>query len=129
MYDLALIKPAPLVERRLRYDVPERILADGRIWQELDTGAVERLCDSLCGADIEALAISFLHAYTNPAHELAALEIVRKRLPNIAISVSHQVAPGMREYPRTSTTVANAYVQPITERYLERVADGLKRPT
>ncbi len=126
MYDLALVKPAPLVERRVRYDVPERILADGRIWHELNPGAVERLCDSLSGAGIEALAICFLHAYTNPAHELAALEIVRKRLPNIAISVSHQVAPGMREYPRTSTTVANAYVQPITERYLERVADGLK---
>ena len=59
-------------------------------------------------------------------HELAALDIVRAELPEIAVSVSHQVAPGMREYPRASTTIANAYVQPITERYLERIASGLK---
>ena len=66
-----------------------------------------------------------MHAYTNPAHELAALEIVAARTAGVSLSASHQVAPGMREYPRASTTSANAYVQPITERYLERVASGL----
>ena len=69
---------------------------------------------------------AFLHAYTNPAHELTALEIVREELPGVSTSVSHQVAPGMREYPRASTTIANAYAQPITELYMERVARGLK---
>ncbi|MCY4019134.1 MAG: hydantoinase/oxoprolinase family protein [Chloroflexi bacterium] len=126
MYDLALVKPAPLVERRLRFDVPERILADGRILQELDADALEGICAQLEAEGIEALAICFLHAYTNPAHELTAYQQVKARWPKLPVSVSHQVAPGMREYPRTSTTVANAYVQPITERYLARVDDGLR---
>ena len=125
MYDLALVKPTPLVERRLRFDVPERILADGRVWHALELEALRGLCDQLADEKIEAVAICFLHAYTNPAHELAALEVARERLPNVAISLSHQVAPGMREYPRTSTTIANAYVQPVADRYLRRLADGL----
>ena len=125
--NLALIKPAPLVERRLRFDIPERILADGRIYHELDLDALQGVCAQLNGEVIDAVAICFLHAYTNPAHELAALEAVKALLPGVAISVSHQVAPGMREYPRTSTTVANAYVQPITERYLARVDEGLRQ--
>ncbi len=126
MYDLALVKPTPLVERRLRFDVPERILADGRILQELDSHALGSICEQLRAEGIQALAICFLHAYTNPAHELAALAQVKARLPALPVSVSHQVAPGMREYPRASTTVANAYTQPITERYLARLAGGLR---
>ena len=126
MYDLALVKPDPLVERRLRFDVPERILADGRIWRALDSEKLHELCNQLAVERLEAVAICFLHAFTNPVHELQALEIVRQRLPELAISVSHQVAAGMREYPRTSTTVANACVQPVAERYLARVADGLQ---
>ena len=127
MYDLALKKPPPLAERRLRYDVPERMLADGRVWRPLDETRLREICAALRAEDIEAVAICFLHAYTNPAHELAALAIVREELPAVSTSASHQVAPGMREYPRASTTIANAYVQPITERYLERVARGLKQ--
>ncbi len=126
MYDLALVKPAPLVERRLRFDVPERVTADGSVRQALDTAALQGLCQQLRDEGIHAVAICFLHAFTNPAHEIEAREVVQKLLPDIAISVSHQVAPGMREYPRTSTTVANAYVQPITERYMARVEDGLR---
>ena len=126
MYDLALKKPAPLAERRLRFDVPERMLADGRVWLKPDDECLRNICAQLRTEEVEAVAICFLHAYTNPAHEVAALDIVRAELPEIAVSVSHQVAPGMREYPRASTTIANAYVQPITERYLERVASGLK---
>ena len=126
MYDLALKKPPPLAERRLRFDVPERMLADGRVWRPLDESRVREICAALRADEIEAVAICFLHAYTNPAHELAALAIVGEELPEIPISASHQVAPGMREYPRASTTIANAYVQPITERYMERVETGLK---
>ncbi len=126
MYDLALKKPPPLAERRLRFDVPERMLADGRVWRPLDETRLRDICAALRAEDIEAVAICFLHAYTNPAHELAALAIVREELPSVSTSASHQVAPGMREYPRASTTIANAYVQPITERYMERVASGLK---
>ena len=126
MYDLALKKPPPLAERRLRFDVPERTLADGRVWRPLDETRLREICAELRAEDIEAVAICFLHAYTNPAHELDALAIVREELPAVSTSASHQVAPGMREYPRASTTIANAYVQPITERYMERVASGLK---
>lgn len=125
MYDLTLRKPQPLVERRLRFDVPERVLADGTVRESLDTDALLTLCEALRDEGVAAVGICFLHAYTNPAHELQALEIVREALPDVAVSVSHQVAPGMREHPRTSTTVANAYVQPITEQYMARVADGL----
>ena len=126
MYDLALKKPPPLVERRLRFDVPERMLADGRVWRPLDASRLREICAALRAEAIEAVAICFLHAYTNPAHELSALEIVAEELPGASVSASHQVAPGMREYPRASTTIANAYAQPITERYMERVASGLK---
>jgi N-methylhydantoinase A len=126
MYDLALVKPAPLVERRLRFDAPERITADGRIWQKLDTDVLRALCQQLREEKIAAVAICFLHAFTNPVHEIEAMAMVCELLPEVAVSVSHQVAPGMREYPRTSTTVANAYVQPITEQYIARVQNGLR---
>jgi len=126
MYDLALKKPPPLAERRLRFDVPERMLADGAVWRSLDVTRLREICAMLRAEAIEAVAICFLHAYTNPAHELTALEILREELPAVSTSASHQVAPGMREYPRASTTIANAYVQPITERYMERIDCGLK---
>jgi len=126
MYDLALVKPEPLVERRLRFDIPERITADGNIYQALDVSTLLDVCQQLREDKIAAVAICFLHSFTNAVHEIEALNIVRELLPDVAISVSHQVAPGMREYPRTSTTVANAYVQPITEQYMARVEDGLR---
>ena len=126
MYDLALKKPTPLAERRLRFDLPERMLADGRVWTPLDEARAREICAVLRAEAIDSVAICFLHAYTNPAHELAALAIVGQELPEISISVSHQVAPGMREYLRASTTIANAYVQPITERYMRRVETGLQ---
>ncbi len=126
MYDLALKKPAPLAERRLRFDAPERMLAAGTVWQALDEPALRQICRRLRAEGVEAVAVCFLHAYANPAHELAALRIVGDELPGVARCASHQVAPGMREYPRASTTVANAYVQPVTERYLARLEAGLQ---
>jgi len=126
MYDLALKKPAPLVERRLRFDVPERILADGRVWQALDEARLREICAILRAESVQAVAVCFLHAYTNPAHELAALDTLREGLPHAALSASHQVAPGMREHPRASTTSANAAVQPIMAAYLARVERGLR---
>ena len=125
MYDLALKKPPPLAPRQLRFDVPERMLADGRVYKPLDETALREICAGLGALGIEAVAICFLHAYTNPAHELAALDIARQLLPRACLSASHQVAPGMREYPRASTTIANAYVQPVTERYLDNLARDL----
>ena len=126
MYDLALQKPQPLAPRHLRFDVPERMLADERVYKPLDEEALRDICRRLRGLEIEAVGICFLHAYTNPTHELLALQIAREELPAAALSASHQVAPGMREYPRASTTIANAYVQPIAEQYLARLERDLQ---
>lgn len=125
IYDLQLELPEPLVERRLRLEVPERMNVRGEVLIPLDEDAVRAACELLRSEGVEAVAICFLHAYANPAHEQQALEIARKVMPATAISVSHQVAPEMREYDRTSTTVANAYVQPLTGRYMARLAEGL----
>jgi len=125
IYDLGLVKPPPLVERRLRFGVHERMAANGEVLHPLDANAVAELCKQLNAEGIESVAICLLHAFTNPRHELDVYEIVRDEMPNASISISHQVSPAMREYQRTSTTVANAYVQPITSNYLERIQSGL----
>ncbi len=126
IYDLELILPNPLVERRLRLEVPERMDAQGEILETLDEAALEALCRQLQPENIDALAITFLHAYANPTHERQAATIVHQMLPNVALTLSHEVAPELREYERTSTTVANAYVQPLTKRYLHRLEAGLQ---
>ncbi len=126
IYDLFLRLPEPLVERRLRLEVPERIKVTGEIVTPLDEEAVRNSCQILKDAGVNAIAICFLHSYVSPDHENRAAGIVREMLPDIALSVSHRVAPEMREYERTSTTVANAYVQPLTGRYLEGLEEGLR---
>lgn len=126
IYDLGLVKPPPLVERRLRFGIAERMEANGEVLHPLDVNVVTELCKTLNAEGIESVAICLLHAFTNPRHELDVYEIVRDEMPNASISISHQVSPAMREYQRTSTTVANAYVQPITSNYLERIQSGLK---
>jgi N-methylhydantoinase A len=125
IYDLGLVKPQPLVERRLRFGIPERMTSSGEVLRPLDTQAVTELCKQLNAEGIESVAICLLHAFTNPRHELDVYEIVRDEMPNASVSISHQVSPAMREYQRASTTVANAYVQPITSNYLERIQSGL----
>ena len=127
IYDLFLVLPAPLVERRLRLEVPERLDAQGEVLTPFDEDALRTACQQLETEGVEAVAIVFLHAYANPTHELRAAEIVRHTLPHVALSLSHQVASELREYERTSTTVANAYVQPLTTRYLRGLEDGLRR--
>ena len=87
---------------------------------------VVKACEMLREAEVDAVAIAFLHAYVNPDHERRAEEIVRSLMPDVGISVSHRVAAELREFERTSTTVANAYVQPMVEKYLARLEDGLK---
>lgn len=125
LYDLGLIKPTPLVERRLRLEVDERMTARGEIYTPLDEESVRARCKQMAAEGVEAVAICFLHAYANNAHELRAREIVHEMMPGVPVSLSHQVAPAMREYPRTSTTVANAYVQPLTQTYMQRLQAGL----
>jgi N-methylhydantoinase A len=125
-YDLYMERPQPLVSRDLRLEVPERLAADGSVLLRLDEGALEHLAPSLQQHDIEALAISFLHSYINPAHEVRAREVVARLLPRMAVTISSEVCREIREYERTSTVVANAYVLPMMERYLARMQDGLR---
>ncbi len=124
-YDLYMERPAPLVERDLRLEVPERLAADGSVLLDLDEDALLSLTAVLKAQRIEALAISFLHSYINPAHEERARDLLAAAMPGLAITLSCEVCREIREYERTSTTVANAYVLPLMASYLGRMRDGL----
>jgi 5-oxoprolinase (ATP-hydrolysing)/N-methylhydantoinase A len=121
IYDLFLRYPDPLVPRRWRLEVDERCSRDGTVLRPLDLEQVRAAVRTLVAQGVRALAVVFLHAYRNPAHEQAARELVRAEFPDLAVSISSDVAPEIREYERTCTTVANAYVQPLVARYLDRL--------
>jgi N-methylhydantoinase A len=125
-YDLYMERPEPLVSRDLRLEVPERCAADGAVLLDLDEAALDALVPTLQARGIEALAISFLHSYVNPAHEERARARLARALPDLAITISSEVCREIREYERTSTTIANAYVLPLMERYITRMQDGLR---
>ncbi|HVC59609.1 MAG TPA: hydantoinase/oxoprolinase family protein [Acetobacteraceae bacterium] len=124
-YDLYMERPAPLVERDLRLEVAERLAADGSVLLALDEASLDALVPVLLRERIEALAISFLHSYMNPAHEERARARLARALPDVAITISSEVCREIREYERTSTTVANAYVLPLMDRYLARMQERL----
>src|SRR4051794_15539118 len=117
-YDVNIDLPPPLVPRRLRFVVPERIDARGRVVTPLDEEAVAMLADRFAALGVESVAIGFLHSFTNPAHERHTSEILRARLAGVSFTLSSEVSPEMREYERFSTACANAYVQPMIGRYL-----------
>jgi N-methylhydantoinase A len=123
-YDIFLRKPVPLVPRERRFTVPERIDARGEILRPLETAAVDRVIDELRRLKIESVAVALMHGYANPEHEVAIRARVKERLPYVSVSLASEVCPEIREYERTSTTVANAYVQPVMAGYLERLARG-----
>src|SRR5262245_259493 len=125
LYDLEMRMPEPLVRRRLRLGVPERTDHAGRVRQPLDPARVADAVRALEAAGVEAIAICFLHAYQNPANERAAAAAVRAALPGVTVTTSVEVLPEIREYERASTTVLNAYVQPLARRYLGRLRQGL----
>ncbi|MBI3515551.1 MAG: hydantoinase/oxoprolinase family protein [Proteobacteria bacterium] len=120
-YDIFMEKPAPLVPREWRFEVRERIDARGRLVEALDETAVAALMPVLERERIESVAIGFLHAYIDPAHEQRARDILAAALPRLAITLSGDVCPEMREYDRWSTACANAYVQPTMAGYLGRL--------
>lgn len=124
-YDLQLELPKPLVKRRWRRGVTERLEASGKVHTPLDVEQVKSQIAFLRDEGIESLAICYLHAHKNGEHEAATAALIRDIAPGISVSCSHQVAPEIREYERTSTTVINAYLQPIMERYLARLAARL----
>ena len=121
LYDLSLDLPRPLVPRSLCAEVSERISAQGDVLIPLDSDDLCSQVEHLVRAGVESVAIVFLHAYRNAAHERAALEVITRRFPELFVSASHEVAPEIREFERASTTVANAYVQPLAARYLGRL--------
>ncbi len=124
-YDVFMEKPPPLVPRRHRYTVPERISARGAVLVPLDEAAVAALVERLEADGIESVAIGFLHSFTNPAHEIRTRDILAERLPAMTFTLSSEVSPEMREYERFSTACANAYVQPLMTRYLTRLEGDL----
>jgi N-methylhydantoinase A len=126
LYDLQFEKPRPLVPRRLAFEVRERLGADGQVIEPLDTAEVLAVAAALRAAGVEAVAICFLHSYANPEHERRTAEILADELPELHISASADVSPEIREYFRASTTVVNAAVRPIVNRYLSSIRRLLK---
>ncbi len=132
-YDIFIERPRQLVTREMRFTVAERVDVTGKVQIPLDEPALRALCSNLQHRQIEAVAIAFLHAYANPAHEQRAAEIVSEMLPDVSVTLSSEVCPEMREYERTSTAIANAYVQPLMSGYLRRLEkrfaeEGYRRP-
>ena len=125
-YDLFLEKPDPLVPAHLRFDVPERLAADGRVIDELDENVLRQIALALAEEQVASVAVCFLHSFSDPTHEQRARSILEEELPGATVSLSSEVAPEIREYQRMSTTAANAYVQPIAARYLNRVKENLQ---
>jgi len=124
-YDLELVRPDPLIARPLRLEAPERMASDGTVLKPLNEDAIRRIAALAKEQNIESVAVCFLHAYANGAHETRARDILKQECPGLFVSLSHEVCPEIREYERTSTTVANAYVQPLMARYLTGLADRL----
>ncbi len=126
LYDLDYERPAPLVPRRWRREVVERLGPGGAVLTPLDAASVAEAVDRLAREGVESIAIAFLHAYANGAHEQAAAAIVRARAPEMLVTLSSELLPEVREFERTSTAVANAYVMPVMSRYLGRLETELR---
>ncbi|GGC34631.1 methylhydantoinase [Siccirubricoccus deserti] len=124
-YDLRMPAPAPLVPRRLRLPVRERLRADGSTAIPLDADSLAAAIATAKAAGVDAVAIAFLHAWATPAHEHAAAEAVRAAMPGAFVTCSADVLPQIKEFERFSTTAVNAYVGPVVSRYLARLAGRL----
>jgi N-methylhydantoinase A len=126
-YDINIDLPPPLVPRRLRLPIRERVDAQGNVLVPLDQTSVARALDALDEQDVEAVAVGFLHSFTNPFHERRVGDAVARRFPKMAVSLSSEVSPEMREYERFSTACANAYLQPLIGTYLAKLAHELAK--
>ena len=121
LYDLQASRPAPLVPRRLRCEVTERTRHTGQIEQTVDVEQIRAIVRELLDANVESLAICFLHSYINPENERITANLVRTLAPNLPVSISSQILPEFREFERMNTTVLNAYVQPVMARYIQHL--------
>lgn len=125
-YDLNIVLPPPIVERRHRYTVVERIGAQGQILTPFDEDGARALALELARRRYEAVAVGFMHSYANPDHERRFRDILAEAADGVAVSISSEVSPQMRELERFTTVCANAYVQPAVSSYLRRLADELR---
>jgi N-methylhydantoinase A len=126
-YDVNIDLPEPLVPRRRRLPIRERVNAQGEILLKLDESSVITAIDKLAAEGVEAVAVGFLHSFTNPEHEHRVGEAVSRALPRVAVTLSSDVSPEMREYERFSTACANAYLQPLMGRYVANLERELQR--
>ena len=127
LYDLFLELPPPLAPRSLRFELDERILADGSELVPVNEREVQELVSRLRQEHVEAVAISLLHSYQNPDHERQVVALIEREAPDLVLSASSDVVPEIREYERTSTTIANVYVRPLASRYLGQLEEALAR--
>jgi N-methylhydantoinase A len=125
-YDLNLELPKPLVPRQHRFTAHERVGADGKVLLPLEASDVERLTGQILAGGYEAVAVGFMHAYANDAHEVMMAEALRQAAPELSVSISSVISPQMRELPRFNTVIANAYVQPKVADYLGRLVHRLR---
>ncbi|MFO1025237.1 MAG: hydantoinase/oxoprolinase family protein [Acetobacteraceae bacterium] len=125
LYDLQVDKPPTLVSRDLRLEVPERLHHDGRVETPLDRVALRSAVDRLRAAGVEAVAVCFLYGFVDPTHEEEAAALLAEALPDAFLSIAHRVAPEFREFERLSTAVVNAYLGPVMQRYIQRLARRL----
>ena len=126
IYDIFLEKPRPLAPRQRRFEVRERVAADGRVLVPLGPASVRRVAHAIAASAAEAVAVCLLHAYVNPGHERRLGALLARLLPGIPVSLSSDILPEIREYERATTTLANAFVQPLMAGYLGRLGRGLR---
>ncbi len=127
MYDLRSRRAVPLVPRRWRLEVSERMTFDGSVRTPVDAAQLESLMNVLERNQVEAVAVGLLHSYANPAHETLVGDALQKRLPKVSVSLSHELVGAHGEYERFSTCAMNAYVQPVIQHYLAQLETGLKK--
>ncbi len=125
-YDVFAEFPRPLISRRFRLEVDERVRSDGTILKPIDPEEARLVVNRLIDMGVESIAVCLLNSFENPAHELVIKEIINAQAPDIPVSISYEVLPQIREYERTSTTVTNAYVKPLTGRYLSKLSKRLE---
>ncbi|HWA62289.1 MAG TPA: hydantoinase/oxoprolinase family protein, partial [Caulobacteraceae bacterium] len=127
MYDPQIEFSAPLIPRELTFEVDERVLADGEVLKPVSKAEIDALVGKLKASGVASVAVCLINAFRNPANEQAIAQALREAAPDLYVSISSQVAPQIREYPRASTTAVNAYTTPITEPYLRGLSLGLEK--
>ena len=125
-YDIFAEFPKPLIPRRFRIEVDERVRSDGSVLKPLDPKEARQVVRTLLDRGVESIAVCLINSFENPTHELMLKEIIEKEAPGISVSISFRVLPQIKEYERTSTTATNAYVKPLTGKYLSNLAGRLE---